>query len=63
MKFSIWPFNLLHKLSFKKKITISLAAMSLMMILYMAVSSYSLSSGVILDMSKKLAENNFKNRI
>lgn len=70
MKYLFWPIKLLKgfplciklftRLSFRKKITISLLILSFVMILYMGISSYQLSSNIILDMSKKLSENNFE---
>lgn len=60
MKFFIWPLKQLSRLSFRKKITISLIIISLLMISFMGLSTIQLSSKIILDVSKRLSENNFK---
>lgn len=59
MKFFIKPPHIFSKLSFRKKIMISLIILSLLLTVYMGASSYQLSSNIIFNMSKKLSEYNF----
>ena len=59
MKLSIIPFKFISRLSFRKRITISLVLLSFLMTLFLGISSYQLSSNIILNMSKKLSEKNF----
>ena len=59
MKFSLKPSKILAKLSFRKKITIAMIILSVLLTIYMGVSSYQLSSNIILNMSKELSEKKF----
>lgn len=47
-------------ISFRRKVTISLIIMSLIMAVYMGIASYRLSSNIVFDMSKRISEESFK---
>jgi len=48
-----------HKITFKSRVTIALITFSLLLTVYLGISSYRVSSDVILDMSRKLSDSNF----